>query len=113
MSVKELMDLIVAAIGDLQGLCKSYIGVPYTACTVEEFSHRCFLILERYNLHLRKVLGIELYLVVGANFDDFNTIINITENIEGFWEEAVVIIFYFIYSRMLVDRCFLYGWTWF
>mgnify|MGYP000811564243 CR=1 FL=1 len=73
MSVKELMDLIVAAIGDLQGLCKSYIGVPYTACTVEEFSHRCFLILERYNLHLRKVLGIELYLVVGANFDDFNT----------------------------------------
>jgi len=71
MSVKELMDLIVAAIGDLQGLCKSYIGVPYTACTVEEFSHRCFLILERYNLHL---LGIELYLVVGANFDDFNTI---------------------------------------
>lgn len=74
MSVKELMDLIVAAIGDLQGLCKSYIGVPYTACTVEEFSHRCFLILERYNLHLRKVLEIELYLVVGANFDDFNTI---------------------------------------
>lgn len=32
MSVKELMDLIVAAIGDLRGLCKSYIGVPYTAC---------------------------------------------------------------------------------
>lgn len=74
MSVKELMDFIVAAVGDLQELCKSYIGAPYTACTVEEFSHRCFLILERYNLHLRKVLGIELYLIVGANFDDFNTI---------------------------------------